>query len=143
MIRAVGMSRRQVRLMIRYESVVPRCFGASFGSRSGVLLALIAARRSITRHSRSDIGHARRVRDRGDHRRIVAAIFPHVRRAAQRARGAAVRVAHEPSLDSPHRLSAGAGRAARVGAAALVEVVLMALVRDLAVRGRKLAWIDR
>jgi hypothetical protein len=140
MIRSVGMSRRQVRRsLIRYESVVPRCFG----SRSGVLLALIATG-----------DQARGLHDPAWDTLVVfviAAIIaeslprssPHVRRVAQRARGASARVAHEPSLDSPHRLSAGAGREARVGGAALVEVVLMALVRDLAVHGHKLAWIDR
>jgi putative ABC transport system permease protein len=41
MLRAVGMSRRQVRRMIRHESVITALLGASFGIPLGVLLALL------------------------------------------------------------------------------------------------------
>jgi putative ABC transport system permease protein len=41
MLRAVGMTRRQVRSMIRYESVVTALLGATFGIPLGVLLALM------------------------------------------------------------------------------------------------------
>jgi putative ABC transport system permease protein len=41
MLRAVGMSRRQVRRMIRHESVITALLGASFGIPLGVILALM------------------------------------------------------------------------------------------------------
>ena len=39
MLRAVGMSRRQVRRMIRHESVITALLGAAFGIPLGILLA--------------------------------------------------------------------------------------------------------
>ncbi len=41
MLRAVGMSRRQVRRMIRHESVITALLGAAFGIPLGIILALI------------------------------------------------------------------------------------------------------
>ena len=41
MLRAVGMSRRQVRRMIRQESVITALLGAAFGIPLGILLALM------------------------------------------------------------------------------------------------------
>jgi putative ABC transport system permease protein len=41
MLRAVGMSRRQVRRMIRHESVITALLGAAFGIPLGVVLALL------------------------------------------------------------------------------------------------------
>ncbi len=41
MLRAVGMSRRQVRRMIRHESVITALLGAAFGIPLGVVLALM------------------------------------------------------------------------------------------------------
>ena len=41
MLRAVGMSRRQVRRMIRHESVITALLGATFGIPLGVILALL------------------------------------------------------------------------------------------------------
>ena len=41
MLRAVGMTRRQVRSMIRHESVITALLGAAFGIPLGVLLALV------------------------------------------------------------------------------------------------------
>ena len=41
MLRAVGMSRRQVRRMIRHESVITALLGATFGIPLGVVLALM------------------------------------------------------------------------------------------------------
>jgi putative ABC transport system permease protein len=41
MLRAVGMSRRQVRRMIRHESVITALLGAAFGIPLGVLLAAL------------------------------------------------------------------------------------------------------
>jgi ABC-type antimicrobial peptide transport system permease subunit len=41
MLRAVGMSRRQVRRMIRHESVITALLGAAFGIPLGIVLALL------------------------------------------------------------------------------------------------------
>ncbi len=41
MLRAIGMSRRQVRRMIRYESVITALLGAAFGIPLGILLAAL------------------------------------------------------------------------------------------------------
>jgi ABC-type antimicrobial peptide transport system permease subunit len=41
MLRAVGMSRRQVRRMIRHESIVTALLGAAFGIPLGVVMALL------------------------------------------------------------------------------------------------------
>ena len=41
MLRAVGMSRRQVRRMIRHESIITALLGAAFGIPIGVVLALM------------------------------------------------------------------------------------------------------
>ena len=41
MLRAVGMTRRQVRAMIRYESIVTALLGAAFGIPLGIVLALM------------------------------------------------------------------------------------------------------
>src|SRR5205823_10147296 len=42
MLRAVGMTRRQVRQMIRHESIITALLGAAFGIPLGVVLALLA-----------------------------------------------------------------------------------------------------
>jgi putative ABC transport system permease protein len=44
MLRAIGMSRRQVRRMIRHESIVTALIGAALGLPLGVLLAALATR---------------------------------------------------------------------------------------------------
>jgi putative ABC transport system permease protein len=44
LLRAVGMSRRQVRRMVRYESVITALIGAILGAVLGVLFALIVSR---------------------------------------------------------------------------------------------------
>ena len=41
MLRAIGMSRRQVRRMIRHESVITALLGAAFGIPLGILLAAL------------------------------------------------------------------------------------------------------
>src|SRR5213076_1357969 len=41
MLRAVGMTRRQVRRMIRYESIITALLGAALGIPLGVVLALL------------------------------------------------------------------------------------------------------
>ncbi len=93
MLRAVGMTRRQVRRMIRHESVITALLGAAFGIPLGVVLALVigVAIKYLGVHDPG--GHAGRVRDRGDpgrDRRGDPARAPGG--AAERAAGAAVRV---------------------------------------------------
>ena len=44
MLRAVGMSRRQVRRMIRHESIITALIGAAFGIPLGIVLALMVGR---------------------------------------------------------------------------------------------------
>ena len=44
MLRAVGMSRRQVRRMVRHESIITALIGASLGLPLGVLLAALMAK---------------------------------------------------------------------------------------------------
>ena len=96
MLRAVGMTRRQMRRMIRHEAVVTSLIGAALGLPLGVALgalvtqSLSRVRRLVLAAGRS----ARRVRgrrDRGRDRRGGAAGAPGG--AAERARGAPVRVA--------------------------------------------------
>jgi putative ABC transport system permease protein len=41
MLRAVGMTRTQTRMMIRYESIVTSLMGAAFGIAVGIFLALL------------------------------------------------------------------------------------------------------
>ena len=41
MLRAIGMSRRQLRRMIRHESIITALLGATFGIPLGVALALM------------------------------------------------------------------------------------------------------
>ena len=44
MLRAVGMTRRQVRRMIRHESVITALIGAALGLPLGIFLALLVTR---------------------------------------------------------------------------------------------------
>jgi putative ABC transport system permease protein len=44
MLRAIGMTRRQVRRMIRYESIVTALIGAALGIGVGIFLAALATR---------------------------------------------------------------------------------------------------
>jgi ABC-type antimicrobial peptide transport system permease subunit len=41
MLRAVGMTRRQIRRMIRYESVITALIGAAIGIALGIVLAVL------------------------------------------------------------------------------------------------------
>ena len=83
MLRAIGMTRRQVRRMIRHESVITALIGATIG--------IVARRRARRAPHRTRRVHRLRVPDDADHRvrrsprcssGIVAAIFP-ARRAAK------------------------------------------------------------
>ena len=44
MLRAVGMSRRQVRQMVRYEAVITALIGAILGTVLGVIFAVLVSR---------------------------------------------------------------------------------------------------
>ena len=96
MLRAVGMTRWQIRSMIGYESVVTSLIGAALGMAVGVFLAV------LTTHALSSEGIVfaravavdRLLRYRGDRGRHPRGDLPgKARRAPQRARSAAVRVA--------------------------------------------------
>ena len=80
MLRAVGMTRRQVRRMIRHESVITSLIGAAIGIVLGIVLAaLLIARVDFIDFVPDDAGD--RVRDRGDPRRHPRGDLP---RAAPR-----------------------------------------------------------
>ena len=94
MLRAVGMTRRQVRRMIRHESVITALIGAVLGIALGIVLgALLVGARStssaFTIPWTTLVVFASR-----DHRGAGRGDLPRAaRRAAERARSAAVRVA--------------------------------------------------
>ena len=95
MLRAIGMTRRQVRRMVRHESIVTALIGAALGIAVGIFLAgLVDARALAVRDRvRDSVRVARRLRRRRDPRRDAGrdpARPP--RLAAERPRGAAVRV---------------------------------------------------
>ena len=81
MLRAIGMTRRQVRRMIRHESVITALIGAVLGIVLGIVLGalLVGARDTSPSHPG---GAADRLRDRGDLVGLLAAIFP-ARRASR------------------------------------------------------------
>ena len=68
MLRAVGMTRRQVRRMIRHESIITALLGAAFGIPLGVALALMIGVAIKYAAFTIPVGHAGRVRDRGGDR---------------------------------------------------------------------------
>ena len=59
MLRAVGMTRRQVRRMIRHESVITALLGAAFGIPLGVVLALMVGDGDRLSGVHDPVGHAR------------------------------------------------------------------------------------
>ena len=65
MLRAVGMTRRQVRRMIRYESVITALLGATLAIPLGIVLALMVRRGHRLSRGHHPGRHADRVRDRG------------------------------------------------------------------------------
>ena len=80
MLRAVGMTRRQVRRMIRHESIITALIGAALGIPLGVVLALLVGQAIEFSAFTDPVGHARRLRDaailaglgRRDHARPAA-----------------------------------------------------------------------
>ena len=108
------MTRRQVRRMIRHESVITALIGGAIGIALGIVLGGAARGARRLHRLRRAVGHADHLRDRDDRVGIVAAIFPARRAvAAERAPGAAVRVTrdelatllagHEPADDEEAR----------------------------------------
>ena len=94
MLRAIGMTRRQVRRMIRHESIVTALIGAALGIPVGVALALMVGKAINYSGLHDPVGHPDRLRDRGDPRRPRGGHHPGPpRRQAQRLAGAPVRVA--------------------------------------------------
>ena len=96
MLRAVGMTRRQVRMMIRYESIVTALMGAALGIVVGVFLAALVTQALCRIRASSS-------RSRGcssstscwprSSSGILAAVIPARQgRPPERARGASVRV---------------------------------------------------
>ena len=71
MLRAIGMTRRQVRRMIRHESIVTALIGATLGIGVGMFLAVLTttALSQVRRRLRSAVRHADRVRRHRDPRR--------------------------------------------------------------------------
>ena len=95
MLRAVGMTRRQVRRMIRHESIITALIGTALGMALGILLA-VARDPGAGRRGARLLGARRepdRVRDRRDHRRHAGGHLPGApRRPAERAGGVAIRI---------------------------------------------------
>ncbi len=62
MLRAIGMTRRQVRRMVRHESIVTALIGAALGIAIGIFLAAITTRRAerLRHRVRDAVRHARR-----------------------------------------------------------------------------------
>ena len=93
MLRAVGMTRRQVRRMIRHESVITALIGAALGLALGIVLAgaVIGVSKCIVRLAAGR--HAGRVHAGRDPRGLGRGDPPGPPRVpAQRAGGAALRV---------------------------------------------------
>ena len=89
MLRAIGMTRRQARRMIRHESVITALIGAALGLGLGVLLAALVDQRALEVRrrdvaARADAGGVHRRRDPRRHRRGDPART--TRLTAQRAR---------------------------------------------------------
>ena len=84
MLRAVGMTRRQVRRMIRHESIITALLGAAMGIAAGLGIAALLAQCSRTRASRSRSRSARWSRSSivAIAAGVLAAILP-ARRAAR------------------------------------------------------------
>ena len=102
MLRAVGMTRRQVRRMIRHESVITALIGAALGLPLGIFLAALVTRALQQFDVRFSIpGPARRLRDRrrDRRRRSRRSCRPGARRSST-CSGAPVRVDRKPLLST-------------------------------------------
>ena len=95
MLRAVGMTRRQTRRMIRHESVITALIGAALGLPLGIFLAALVTRALGQYDLRFELPWFQLVvlDDRGGHRRAPGRDHPRPPgREARPAEGAAVRV---------------------------------------------------
>ena len=84
MLRAIGMTRRQVRRMIRHESIVTALIGAALGIGVGIFLAALATR-ALSDYGMVfsvPVGALQRIRGRRDRAGMLAAILP-ARRASR------------------------------------------------------------
>ena len=105
MLRAVGMTRRQVRNMIRHESIITACSAPRSASRSAIVLALMVGKAINYPAFTIPWGTLIVFVVARDHRRPPRRDLPGTPRgAAQHARGAAVRVAPERLGDELDRL---------------------------------------
>ena len=141
MLRAVGMTRRQARRMIRHESVITALIGAAMGIPLGVFLAALdhpgaveVRRRAVAagdRAGRVHRGGDRRRRARGDHPRPPRVAHQRARRpavrvgragrAAMRRRPAVVRLRVGGAEREGQRLAVRAGAQRVVGVDQLAE----------------------
>ena len=130
MLRAIGMTRRQARRMIRHESVITALIGAAMGLPLGVFLAGAdhpGDVASTASRSSMPVADARRVHAGGDprrHRRGDHARAPGL--AAQRARRPALRVAMTATITAPPRRGSAARRRAAARLARLERPLLLA-----------------
>ena len=128
MLRAVGMTRRQVRQMIRHESIVTALIGATLGLVLGVFLAVLVTQalssQGIVFAVPVELG--RPLRPGGAPRRDPGGGRPRAPRlAAERAEGAPVRVA-VPARRAGRSLAAGRDRPARgVGCGVFVRLRML------------------
>ena len=114
MLRAIGMTRRQVRRMIRHESIVTALIGAALGIGVGMFLAGdhdAGAVESTASCSRSRTGRWSSSSASRSSPGMLAAILPRGGLPAERAGGAAVRVA----AACHHRVRRRSGRVTRRG----------------------------
>ncbi len=116
MLRAVGMTRRQARRMVRHESVITALIGAALGMPLGIFLAglvTLALRDEGLKFSlpASTLARVRAHRRRGGHPRRDSARAAGV--PAKRARGAPVRVTDPIALkgrkEAPYGIGPGVG----------------------------------
>ena len=99
MLRAVGMTRLQVRRMVRHESVITALIGAALGLPLGIFLAALVTKRAVAIRDRvrGPADAADHLRDRlGDRRRDRGDPARPARLAAERAASAPVRVTSAP-----------------------------------------------
>ena len=105
MLRAIGMTRRQVRRMIRHESIVTALIGAALGIGVGMFLAAVTTKRcpkygvvfAVPYGSLATSSGSRCRRDAGRDPARPPCV------AAERARGVAIRVAPRATLRPPGR----------------------------------------
>ena len=115
MLRTIGMTRRQARRMIRHESIITALIGAAMGLGLGLFLAGLVTQAVGSdglplADSRADAGRVHAARHRGRHRRGDHAGT--ARLAAQRARGAAIRVTDDHTRPRGHPAAGAMSRSA-------------------------------